>query len=85
VRNKFLVNFWNCTILLCIPCIISFFSDNHVIRKVNTIYKTNVSEKMVHFTTVWRKAKCHKSGEWLYIVPYYSMHKNADGTFVSHL
>jgi hypothetical protein len=21
VRNKFLVNFWNCTILLCIPCI----------------------------------------------------------------
>ena len=21
VRNKFLVNFWNCTVLLCIPCI----------------------------------------------------------------
>jgi hypothetical protein len=30
VRNKFLVNFWNCTILFCIPCIINNFVCNQL-------------------------------------------------------
>jgi len=39
-----------------------------VIRNVRTIYKKNVLEKTVYFTIVWRKAKCRKSEECLYIV-----------------
>jgi hypothetical protein len=59
VRNKFLVNFWNCTILLCIPCIYVYiyiyftsyyrscplkFIVEHFFRMHDSSFRINVNE-----------------------------------------
>jgi hypothetical protein len=54
VRNKFLLNFWNCTILLCIPCIYIY-----IVLRIHSTQCT--STELYHFTFNYlRKRKTKK-------------------------
>jgi len=71
VRNKFLVNFWNSTILLCTPCIFNLLTPNDhysgrtapLISKccILYIYSTNISTKYFKhgiYSAFFSSSKC---------------------------
>ena len=90
VRNKFLVNFWNRTTLLCIPCI-SFVSQNlywiHVSTKFITLKSplntdisgTNISKTFQRIPVQFcRDAKSHIVHKPLFLPPPPSFEKDRE-------
>jgi hypothetical protein len=67
VRNKFLVKFWNCSILLCIPCICVIFAFKKCTHWISLVTVFLVSQNLIYnncsvfLTLLNQHVTCNKS------------------------
>jgi hypothetical protein len=62
VRNKFIVNCWNCTILLCIPCIIPI--PTHSFRGTDSMYTQSQSFRFLSVRTLKNRTLFSSNWKW---------------------